>query len=136
MHTSPQITYIPRPLPTHTHMHTSPQITYFSGQIIYIARFLCLDDLDATIGNISATYFYVVSIGVQFWCYACLFEGKSVPEFPLCLCRRCSMCRQNTAQKISAYGTEREVSSRGLQFTANLGRMLALLTKHGLDPHP
>ena len=45
--------------------------------------------------------------------FACFLEGKPVPTFPACLCRR--------------------GQQPGLQFTAALGNALALLKKYGLD---
>ena len=47
---------------------------------------------------------------------ASLLEGKPIPTFPGCLCRR------EYRRKLS-----------GLQFTSTLGKALSLLTKHGLE---
>ena len=54
--------------------------------------------------------------GVSGVLIACLLEGKPVPTFPGCLCRR-----------------TRQRALSGLQFTSTLGKALSLLTKHGLD---
>ena len=54
--------------------------------------------------------------GVNGVLVACLLEGKPVPTFPGCLCRR-----------------QRQRALSGLQFTSTLGKALSLLTKHGLD---
>ena len=67
--------------------------------------------------------FFVRGFGMEF--YACLLEGKRVPTFPVCLCRRQS-------QKLRASSPIfRKLT--GLQFTPTLGKALELLIKHGLD---
>ena len=109
--------------------------------MLYLARALCLDDLSGVIRELGEAYFYVGMVGLQFWCYACVLEGKPVPDFPLGLCRQGCRGAHNSADQERAvtYALNRASnrrSNRGLQFTATLGRTLALLTKHGLDPHP
>ena len=58
--------------------------------------------------------------GVAAECYACFIEGKPVPTFPGCLCRR--RTRPQIGRQLS-----------GLRFSTTLGKALALLLKHGLD---
>ena len=70
--------------------------------------------------------------GVCMGLWACLIEGKPVPTFPGCLCRRGPQCQSLTPEGPKAkVDAVRELS--GLQFTSTLGKALALLTKHGLD---
>ena len=62
-----------------------------------------------------------VSVGVWGILIACLIEGKRVPTFPCCLCRRKSGPKTN-----------RKLLS-GIQLTEGFGMALKLLQKHGLD---
>jgi len=84
------------------------------GLLCYIAGIagpLCLYDLSA-MSYFSTTNFYLCFVGILQLSFACLLEGKRVPTFPVCWCRR---------------------KSPGLQFTSRLGKALELLKKHGLD---
>ena len=67
------------------------------------------------------TYFWQGGASIFF---ACFLEGKRVPTFPTCLCRRRG--RIKTIFKKIARLT-------GLQLSHTLGKALALLNKHGLD---
>merc|ERR1719201_25721 len=68
-----------------------------------------------------------ISTSVCIELYACILEGKRVPTFPGCLCRRGPQSQSLTPKVFSL----RPLS--GLQFNSTLGKALALLTKHGLD---
>ena len=57
--------------------------------------------------------------------FACFLEGKRVPTFPMCLCRRRGGSKTIFFNKFSRL--------TGLQLSSKLGNALALLTKHGLD---
>ena len=57
---------------------------------------------------------------------ACVNEGKPVPTFPRCLCRR----RNNEVEKNDRKKHKRQLS--GLRFTPALGRAMAVLVGHGL----
>ena len=61
--------------------------------------------------------------GVAGELFACLLEGKPVPKFPGCLCRR----KKGAVPRIS------RLILSGLQFGSSLGKALELLAKHGLD---
>merc|ERR1719201_1559804 len=68
-----------------------------------------------------------ISTSVCIELYACILEGKRVPTFPGCLCRRGPQSQSLTPKVFSL----RKLT--GLQFTSTFGKALALLTKHGLD---
>ena len=79
---------------------------------------MCLGELTAISYWVKALFVYILG-GLSFTLYACFLEGKRVPNFPVCLCRR-----------------TREAQSRqstGLQFTSTLGKALKQLKKYDLD---
>ena len=69
----------------------------------------------------SQVEFFVHGVAMELW--ACLLEGRRVPTFPVCLCRRRQQS-QNFA---------RHRSDLGLLFPSALGTALAPLVKHGLE---
>ena len=81
--------------------------------IYYVASIECT----SPIGSLAARTVLDVSNTLVALAFACLFEGKRVPTFPVCLCRK---------------GKKQRPLS-GLQFTPALGNALQLLTKHGLE---
>ena len=79
---------------------------------------------------VSPTVFWILEYQLGFFLsgvagelFACLLEGKPVPTFPVCLCRR----KKGAVPRIS------RLILSGLQFGSSLGKALELLTKHGLD---
>ena len=82
----------------------------------------------------SPTNYWIMALMTYYWqgvsgeLLACFFEGKRVPTFPMCLCRR----REQSKELPRLSGLQLPRLS-GLQFSPTLGKALALLTKHGLD---
>ena len=75
---------------------------------------------------VSPTNYWIIALLTYYWqagsgeLLACFLEGKRIPTFPMCLCRR----------RKQSKGLPR---LSGLQFSSTLGKALALLAKHGLE---
>ena len=79
---------MPHPSPAYTHARTLPQAQFIVAYIVFIARGLCLADLSPTSHWLTTAYFYMFMVGLTALSHACLIEGKRLPTFPVCLCRK------------------------------------------------
>ena len=77
--------------------------------------------------------FIIGGVNGEMW--ACVLEGKPVPTFPGCLCRRGPQSTRGSLTPQSPKGSLKTPKRQltGLRFSTTLGKALALLTKHGLD---
>lgn len=101
---------------------------YYAGQAQFVVCFFLLTANNLCLGDLSASSFWILKqqwfafgVGVTSICFTCLIEGKGVPTFPMCLCRR---------QK-KEFNISKQLS--GLGFSSKLGEAVSLLDKHGLD---